>query len=180
MPLPEATVRPCNDCPWRRESAPGWLGPSTSQEWVEMAHGEVPIACHLTITNESWDDDGIKQCGGAAIYRANVCKKPRNSEIIVGNPDREKVFSRSTEFLAHHAMPTKRLLANHVLCDDCDELVPLDYDMEPSDAIDELCPNDDSHFVHPVHTSERPLGRPDDHGSFDYGLDLYVYELEMD
>ena len=25
--LPAACTRPCNDCPWRRESLPGWLDP---------------------------------------------------------------------------------------------------------------------------------------------------------
>jgi len=49
MTLPQATPRPCNDCPWRRKSCAGWLGPF-----------------------------GIKQCAGAAVYRANVCKSPRD------------------------------------------------------------------------------------------------------
>lgn len=99
--LPEPTAKPCRECPWRRESAAGWLGP---EEWVELAHSETPIACHLTVSEDGdWEQDGIRQCAGAAQYRKNVCMLPRNSEIAVADePDRERVFGTPREFLAHH------------------------------------------------------------------------------
>jgi len=99
---PEATKTPCNDCPWRRVSAPGWLGPHSPEEWLTTVHGEGGIACHKTITNEQWDDPGMRQCAGAAIYRANVHKLPINPTIARSEQDHEKIFSLDREFLSHH------------------------------------------------------------------------------
>ena len=102
MTLPEATVTICNDCPWRRESLNGWLGPFTAEQWIALAHSDEPIACHQTIEEEdSWE--GAFQCAGAAQYRKNIAKLPKNPEVaIAANVDRETVFSRPAEFTAHH------------------------------------------------------------------------------
>ncbi len=81
---------------------PGWLGPHTAEEWVAGAHGEDEIACHMSI-KEDGEWDGAKQCRGAAMYRANVAKRPRNPDVAVGPVDRELVFSRPDEFTTHHA-----------------------------------------------------------------------------
>lgn len=105
--LPPATAKPCAECPWVRTSAPGWLGPHTAQEWVALAHGEQPIACHTTITeadddgNGDWSHPQIRQCAGAATYRANVGKLPRRPDIARGTPDTETVFTWG-EFEEHH------------------------------------------------------------------------------
>lgn len=100
--LPPATARPCDECPWRVNSWSGWLGPLTSEEWIMAAMSDEPIACHKTIqVNDEWE--GAKQCRGAAIFRANVCKRPRDPEVIVGPVDRETVFAVSVQFIEHHA-----------------------------------------------------------------------------
>lgn len=66
------------------------------------AHSEEPIACHKTIqVNDEWE--GARQCRGAAIYRANVCKLPRSDEVVVGPVDRESVFATPSQFIEHHA-----------------------------------------------------------------------------
>lgn len=76
-----------------------------------MAHGEAPIACHQTITPDrhgegNWDDPRLRQCQGAAIYRHNVIKTPRNpadaARLPGVNPDRTLIFASSAAFLAHH------------------------------------------------------------------------------
>jgi hypothetical protein len=104
MSLPEATKKPCNDCPWRRNAAPGWLGPLSGDEWILLAHSDEPIACHITIEREDdWETPGIKQCKGASIYRANMAKSPRDPEIDRGTADRETVFATRQEFLDYHA-----------------------------------------------------------------------------
>ena len=75
-----------------------------ADEWVACAHSDEPIACHMTFTeDDDWDQEGIKQCRGAAIYRANVCKSPRDREVVVGPADRETIFANPMEFKAHHA-----------------------------------------------------------------------------
>lgn len=101
MELPEAVAKPCSECPWRRASASGWLGPQTTEEWLLSAHSETPIMCHSTI-KESGSYDGTKQCRGAAIFRANVAKCPRRSDMAVGPQDKETVFADNNEFTEHH------------------------------------------------------------------------------
>lgn len=85
--------KPCSDCPWRRDALRGWLGSATPMEWVQIAHGESYVECHTLLT---------KQCAGLAVYRANVCKSPRDPSIMRLDSDKEKVFSGPQEFLTHH------------------------------------------------------------------------------
>lgn len=87
--------RPCGDCPWRRDSLKGWVGGLTADQWLRAAHGEDRIDCH---TRRG------PQCAGAATYRGNVGKLPRDQELLRLAPDREAVFSRPDEFLEHHAV----------------------------------------------------------------------------
>lgn len=97
----EQIRKPCTDCPFARAALAGWLGDGTPEEWVESAHGETRIVCHV------YSD---VQCAGAAIYRANVCKAPRDRTLLELPPDRSIVFGSSSEFLAHHkATPERKL-----------------------------------------------------------------------
>lgn len=109
---------PCKECPWRRESLAGWLGPMDADEWVVLAHSDQPIACHLTIGStldgtespevaaEFWAAPNVRQCAGAATYRSNVCKSPRDPNVARLPADRENVFGQRTEFLDHHTRST--------------------------------------------------------------------------
>jgi len=82
---------PCRECPWRRKSIPGWVGPFTPEMWSQSAHGESLIWCHLK----------RGECIGAAIFRANVCKVTRLPTLSMP-ADPARVFSSSEEFIAHH------------------------------------------------------------------------------
>lgn len=112
--LPGALPKPCDECPWRRNALSGHLGPETSEKWCDIAHGEGPVACHKTIKRVNdegygeWDDPAIKQCAGLAIFRANICKSPRNPEIVVYPADHETVFSWDNEFIEHHDVAGRR------------------------------------------------------------------------
>jgi len=90
----EQHTAPCSDCPWRRDSLPGWLGEHTPTEFVEMAHGEVKYHCHVIVN---------QQCAGMAQYRRNVAKQCRDNTIL-RLPDRDTttVFAHPAEFLEHH------------------------------------------------------------------------------
>lgn len=110
MNLPDVQPSPCGECPWRRISLPGWLGPFEAGEWVALAHSDEPIACHTTLgvqpdedSQVVWLDPRIRQCAGAATYRANVAKRPRTLGVITGPVDRVKVFATPAEFKEHHA-----------------------------------------------------------------------------
>lgn len=102
MNLPEVRKEPCFDCPWRRNAAPGWLGPHTAEEWEQIAHGEAAIACHITLDGDKgWESAGVLQCAGVAIYRANVCKQPKDPAVAVLPADKDLVFSFG-EFVEYH------------------------------------------------------------------------------
>jgi len=91
-------TKPCSDCPWSRKSVQGWLGPCTKEEWVQIAHGEGRIDCHVF--------EG-PQCAGAAIYRSNVGKRPRDRDTLLLPKDKVRVFSSPVEFLDHHVIGKK-------------------------------------------------------------------------
>lgn len=101
MELPDCVKEPCNECPWRRESAAGWLGPHPPEDWIMMAHGETPIMCHKTVTEDE-NFEGTKQCRGAAMFRAHIAKSPRRADMPTGPVDKEKVFATNDEFMEHH------------------------------------------------------------------------------
>lgn len=107
MSLPEPMAWPCRECPWRREAAPGWLGPHTAARWLGIAQSDEPVACHLTIRETDdegrgdWEHPAMRQCAGVASFREHLCKLPRDPEVAVG-PAREGVFARGKEFIEHH------------------------------------------------------------------------------
>jgi len=85
--------QPCSDCPFARVALPGWLGSVSAEEWIQLAHGEGTAECHAILEQD---------CAGLAIYRANVCKSPRDPNALRLPPDTVKVFARPQEFLDHH------------------------------------------------------------------------------
>lgn len=101
---------PCAECPWRRESAPGWLGASTPEEFMLQAQSEIrmPCHCHVDYEQEDWEDqiEDAPRCAGHAIFLKNSCKMPREPGLkqFVNevNKDTTKVFNWPHEFLAHH------------------------------------------------------------------------------
>lgn len=99
---PKQHTKPCADCPWARKALPGWLGPCTADEWVQIAHADVTVDCHTCAS----PDGGSHQCAGVAIYRANVCKLAYAPQLKL-SPDRELVFSSPMEFKQHHTRKPK-------------------------------------------------------------------------
>lgn len=103
--LPTPTRKPCNECPWLRSSVRGHIGPHDPDQWVEMAHADGPIACHKTIDYDGQDWSELRQCGGSAIFRANVYKTPRHPNVAKAEArDEETVFSWDDEFIEHHTV----------------------------------------------------------------------------
>lgn len=97
--------KPCKECPWRRKAMAGWLGSQFSaEEWLALALSDEALPCHLTITDESdpFDHRPIVHCVGTGIFRANICKMPRDRNIPREAPDKKTVFASLQEFAAHH------------------------------------------------------------------------------
>lgn len=101
--------KPCRECPWRREGAPGWLGNHTPENFVAMSEAEQRMPCHTAVDYDApdWEEQAAKapQCAGRAIHLGNRCKRPRDKRILVLPADHEAVFSTAAEFIAYHEAP---------------------------------------------------------------------------
>lgn len=91
-------TKPCSDCPWARASLPGWLGNNSAEDWIAAAIGEGSADCHTT----------DKACAGFAIFRANICKVPRDPNALRLQPNTIICFANDKEFLAHHKGKRRR------------------------------------------------------------------------
>lgn len=90
--------KPCSDCPFRKDSLPGWLGGAHPEEYLLLATGEIIIDCHV----HKRGNNRRPQCAGAAIFRSHIAKNPRNPSILVLPPDKQTVLEGFREFLTHH------------------------------------------------------------------------------
>ena len=111
---PNSTI--CGQCPFRRTSAPGYLGADTPERFINAVLSENDMPCHMVIDYE-YDDwkfnlEDIPRCAGSLVFFRNNCKLPRTSELCDAvssvEPDRKTVFSFKHEFLEHHG--TKKRL----------------------------------------------------------------------
>ena len=97
---------PCGECPFRRKSAPGWLGASNPGEFLALADSEHRTPCHerLSYDEPGWEEKAktSPQCVGRSIFLANRAKLA-GPHILRAKPDSEAVFTRPHEFVAHHA-----------------------------------------------------------------------------
>jgi len=115
--MPElAHTTPCKECPFRRKSAPGWLGAEENpEEFVKGAladYADYPLPCHATIdyNDRGWLENQYLRaplCAGALIFCKNNMKLPRDPErsesVRAVKQDHEQIFSTPDEFMRHHA-----------------------------------------------------------------------------
>lgn len=113
--------KPCNDCPFRRDSIPGWCGDSEPEWFVESAladytqyqDGSYLAPCHQTVdyNDPDWESKlgDAAACAGALIFAKNRCKSPRdpnrNAAVRSVDTDYETVFASPDEFIEHHRGP---------------------------------------------------------------------------
>jgi hypothetical protein len=104
--------KPCKECPFRRKSAPGWLGRDTPEGFITTAMADHPMPCHLEVDYEQkdWRTQAASAplCAGALIFFANTCKLSRDPERPRLKPDRANVFNNPREFIEHHAYEPTR------------------------------------------------------------------------
>jgi len=88
---------PCSDCPWRRDSLPGWLGGTEVKDFLLLGHRDEKYNCHVIVN---------QQCAGLAIYKSNTCKRV-DPPLLKLPKDTTKVFATPMEFLQHHERSKK-------------------------------------------------------------------------
>lgn len=112
---------PCNECPWRKTSAVGWLGGFTAEFYADaLALNEAP-ACHLQDFGPDVDETAF--CAGALAVAKNACVSLNRSsgdadaaKDVVGK--RDDCFSHHSHFYEHHTdgdkyqSPILRALSN--------------------------------------------------------------------
>lgn len=113
-PTDHQHTKPCSDCPWRRDSVRGWLGPATAEEWIAVAHSDQRVDCHVLVG---------AQCVGSAIFRANVCKISRDRAVIRAKQDTRTVFAAAQAFIEHHDIGEPDAERDEVIVDEEHELV---------------------------------------------------------
>jgi hypothetical protein len=105
------TTKPCKECPFRRDSWRGWLGPWNVEDLL-WALGREAFPCHKTITGRfmAMDDPALVGCAGAAIFLNNKSERSRHpytaahQKAVAGIPAAEKaaIFTNGNEFREHH------------------------------------------------------------------------------
>lgn len=110
-----ARMRPCKSCPFSRKVTPGELGGSSPMVYVGQTQGPFILNCH---SGPDYDDPakrgelGIKQCAGAAIFRANIGVDDNlPHQLLRLNADKTAVFSSHEEFVAHHTCTPVEVVA---------------------------------------------------------------------
>ncbi len=104
---------PCGECPFRKKSLAGWLGPWTVETILQQAHGEGGLACHVSVAAvqkrkpKITDEKLMKEvhvCVGSIQHANRSCKSYRNPELramqdALGNG--EEILNLH-EFRKHH------------------------------------------------------------------------------
>lgn len=109
MPLPikPAGSHPCKECPFKKGSLQGWLGPWPDSGTLHRhIMGEQDFACHMTTGTDDSDDmpEGARRCAGAIMYATKSCKKfvdpvlKREQERLAPTDEIMDLF----EFREHH------------------------------------------------------------------------------
>jgi len=74
--------RPCMECPFRRESWPGFLGGFTIEETISAALSEESFQCHMTrIDNDNGYTGKPKECAGRLLFATKTAKMFRDKEL---------------------------------------------------------------------------------------------------
>lgn len=106
---------PCKECPFRKNSAPGWLGAGTGNPLKFLQIMEtIPIPCHSTIAEEDWEDERLVKamgwshtCIGSLQFMRNTCKLPYDTKYAaIRNAEKtnSEVFEIHQDFIDHHQM----------------------------------------------------------------------------
>ncbi len=98
------SIKPCHECPFRKNSLKGWLGGFTAEETYAAARSEAEFDCHLT----RGEEQERKHCAGRLLHAKKTCKSFRNKELEQAKTEVIKNNSLDTilgfDFLEHHRL----------------------------------------------------------------------------
>ena len=99
--------RMCSGCPFRLDSAPGWLGGEYTPEMImDHLRREIPFLCHTKIdyTDPNWREHDAEHCVGSLIMMRRMAKLPRDPEAseAVNNITVRKILFPPQVFIDHH------------------------------------------------------------------------------
>ncbi len=106
---------PCPECPWKKDSAPGYFGGTDMYFYADALQTDARVICHTihgTMNQETVEQEEINEsnmCAGYVIARNNNMKMPRVDPILRNmqeeyrdHPEKDSVFKWRHEFLEHH------------------------------------------------------------------------------
>lgn len=84
--MKDTLKNPCNACPFRKNSLPGWLGPWDATGLHQFVMNEGDFACHLTIPQDENNPVIVEaittRCAGSVLYLGKNCKSPRHEPLV--------------------------------------------------------------------------------------------------
>ncbi len=113
--------KPCNECPFMKTSAKGWLGEHEAGDFIEFMNAEVSFPCHLKNDGglsfdeieQKIDEGEMVLCSGYVQFMKKACKLPfRNQQLVEALKGVEVVDGIMTmpEFIKHHTEAWERAL----------------------------------------------------------------------
>lgn len=103
----------CGECPFRKASPKGWLGPWTPDELNEAARSDETVICHEDVNKltrqgltEAEIEDHGQYCVGILRYRNTLCKLNRDPKVSAAQKDLRSIDDveviPANQFLNHH------------------------------------------------------------------------------
>lgn len=111
----------CHECPFKRNSAPGYLGGNNLMAFLADALSDESVPCHIEFSRNVAHEGGSKnlaqprmveidattlRCRGAATMQRNQLKQPRDVEAAARLrqvPLSPECFTWNDEFILYHA-----------------------------------------------------------------------------
>jgi hypothetical protein len=94
-------MKVCNDCPFRKKSVPGWLGPWENAWHIMQSVYHNYFPCHKTIKYDGITK-GTIPCAGALIFCKNIMKLPRDPMMCGEVEKSDLIFQTEAEMMLHH------------------------------------------------------------------------------
>lgn len=100
----KACQKPCSECPFRKVSAKGWLGPHSALDLFVIYKHDMEFKCHKEIDSKGTD---ASMCRGYIHSRVLSCMSSRNMSLAKLENEYKGLAKHSNcmnmfEFIKHH------------------------------------------------------------------------------